>query len=83
MPVPFAGVVRGVVVEGTKARQLALPKQSSGVDVSRSQDVRALDNDSAVDDLRLRPVPVPGKNRVVRRTAEPQDAERGFHQIIA
>ena len=77
-----AGLVGGVVVSLAEAGEIGLPEQPAGVHVHGAENIDALDEQSAVHDLRLRAVAVARQDAVVRGPAEPQDAERRLDKSI-
>ena len=77
-----AGLVARVIVELAEPGQLALPEQPAGVDVDRSEHVGPLDHQSPGGHLRRRAVAVSRQHLVVRRPAEPEDAQRRFHTRV-
>src|SRR5262249_4567549 len=70
-----AGLVGQVAERLADAGQLGFPEEPAGVEVEGPQAVHALDEEPAIDDLRLRSVAVTRQDAVVRRAAEPEQPQ--------
>ena len=59
-----------------------LPQQASGIDVQGAEHVFAFDEDASAGDLWHRSVAVTRQDRVVARTAKPQQAKRRLDEFV-
>ena len=74
--------MRKVVERLADAGQFHFPEQSAGVNIDGAHHVHAFDDRAAVNDLGLGSVAVSGQHTVIRRSAEPEDAERSLHDGV-
>ena len=78
------GLVALVVIHPGRAEvfECPLPERFPRVDVSRAEHVDTFDEEASPDDLFRGAVPVSRKDIVVIAAAEPEQAEREFHELI-
>ena len=82
MPPALAPAGGRVVVDLADARQRRSPTGAGRCRCRGAEHVDALDDEPAVDDLRLRAVAVARQDAVVRRAAEPEQAERRLDELV-